>query len=487
MPAPLARRHMTRSEVELRPDSRRVLAQPFLPDAQVFRDEGLLGRILDLDEDEVRSTFAASRHKFADRHLDLEAILDRHFQFVARGDDGLAKLSRERRLLIGAYYTREFSIESAALTNPSVVPAPDQSGLDPGSLRFIVSLRAIGEGHVSSIEFHSGVISAGGITMEAPSAHAVAGTRRPPIFDKAVFCAKLAEMDAFDDMASLVIGSLPDRFTLHQLEDVVAAAEGKRAPCRLSEPACRALEWLATSNYELVFPIESELSERVISPGSAVESHGLEDARFVRFTDDDGSVTYYATYTAYDGFRILPQLIRTVDFVSFRILTLSGACAENKGAALFPRRIDGRYAALCRYDAESNFVMRSDSLRTWEEADKIESPELPWGLARLGNCGSPLETDAGWLVITHAVGPFREYSLGAILLDLDDPSRVVGRLDEPLLVSSDDERDGYVPNVVYSCGSLIHGDELILPYGVADRTTRIARIPIEPLLARLAG
>lgn len=213
----------------------------------------------------------------------------------------------------------------------------------------------------------------------------------------------------------------------------------------------------------------------------------MEDARFVRFVGEDGSAVYYATYTAYDGFRALPQLIETVDFRSFRIATLTGKLAQNKGAALFPRKINNRYVALSRYDTESNYVMLSDNLWLWEEAEMIETPELPWELKRVGNSGSPLETEAGWLVITHGVGPLRTYSLGALLLDIDDPCRVIGHLDEPLLVPTDDERDGYVPNVVYSCGSMIHGNDLILPFGFSDMASRIAKVPLDTLLTTLAG
>lgn len=441
-----------------------------------------------MPEEVVASTLAVAYAQFEDRHFDVEAVLESHFQFVAAEATDLPTLSRDRRLLIGAYYTREFSIEAAALTNPSIVPAPDQSGLESGAQRFVLSLRAIGEGQVSSIEFRSGVIDAsGGIVVEEPSGYALTGTRSPPVFDKAVFCSKLEEMGAFNEMAGWVIDPLPDRFELDQLEAAIAAVEGRRAPRRLSDPTCRTIHWLATSNYRLTFAPESNVSQRVIFAGSAIESHGLEDARFVRFTDDDGSVTCYATYTAYDGSQVLPQLIETKDFVLFRIATLSGVCAQNKGAALFPRRIDGRYTALSRYDGENNYVMRSDNVRTWEAADRIESPESPWELARIGNCGSPVETDAGWLVITHGVGPFRSYSLGAILLDIDDPCRVIGHLDEPLLAWLEAEREGYVPNVVYSCGAMIHGDDLILPYGISDMATRIAKVPLDDLLSKLSG
>lgn len=479
---------ITRTDVQFHPDSRRVIIKPYLPDEQILPNSGLLQRILTMPEDEVASTLATVHTKFGDRHLDLEAILESHFAFVSDEVRALPELSTARCHLLGAYHTHEVSIETAALTNPSIVPAPDQSGLKPGAQRFIISLRAIGEGHTSSIEFRSGVIDGNGvIKIDEPSRYAVTGSRTPHLFDKALFSAMLAQMDAFDDMARLVIDGLPDPFELHQLETAIAAVDAKQTPRRLSDPTTRAMHLLATSNYETTFPNESMLSERVIFPWSPIESHGMEDARFVRFTDDDGTATYYATYTAYDGFRALPQLIETVDFVSFRIATVSGRFAQNKGAALFPRKIDGRYAALSRYDTENNYVMQSDSLGLWEEAEKIESPELPWELKRVGNAGSPLETEVGWLVLTHGVGPLRTYSLGAILLDIDDPCRVIGHLDQPLLVLSENERDGYVPNVVYSCGSMIHGHELIIPYGFSDMATRIAKVPIDALLTELAG
>jgi predicted GH43/DUF377 family glycosyl hydrolase len=479
---------VTRTGVELRPDRSRVILKPFLPGDQVFPDGGLLDRILDLPEDEVVSTLADARSRFVDRHLDLDDILEKHFQFVVRQTDGVRGVSRDRRLLIGAYYSNEYSIEAAALTNPSVVPAPDQSGLDPGAQRFIMSLRGIGEGHISSIQFRSGVVDAGGeITVEPPSRYASTGTHTPPLFDKEVFCTRLMEIEALDRLALDVMDRLPDQFELEELEAAITGVEGKSETRRLPEATTRVVHWLATSNYLLTFAPESELSERVIFPGSSTESRGMEDARFVRFTHEDESVSYYATYTAYDGFRILPQLIETADFSTFRIETLSGGHARNKGAALFPRKIDGQYVALCRLDAESNYVMRSDNVRIWDDAEMIESPEFPWELARIGNSGSPLETEAGWLVITHGVGPFRTYSLGAILLDIDDPSRVIGHLAEPLLTPLESEREGYVPNVVYSCGSMIHGDELILPYGQSDTECRVVRVPLDPLLTRLAG
>ncbi len=477
---------ITDSALTIRAEPRRVVVRPFVPEQEIRPDDGLLARILALPEQSVTEILSIAVAKFDNRHLNLTSILENHFEYVARGKNGLAEISKNRQLLIGAYFTQEFSIEAAALTNPSVVVSPDQSGLNPGELRLIISLRAIGEGHLSSIVFRSGLIDATGtLSVEAPSRYSLTGEHSPATLHKEVFCAKLAEMNACDELANLVLDQLPEDFRLHELDDVIAAVEGKQAPCRLSEPATKTMHWLATSNYQLSFDPDSKLHQRVIFPWSAIESHGLEDARFVRFTEDNGDTTYFATYTAFDGLRVLPQLIETADFCTFRIDTLSGKYAENKGAALFPRKINGLYVALSRFDSENNFLMRSDNLRVWENAAELDGPEFPWDLARIGNCGSPIETEAGWLVITHGVGPFREYSLGAMLLDLDEPTHVIGRLSKPLLVATGDEREGYVPNVVYSCGSIIHNGELILPYGLADTTSHIARVPIKELLTEL--
>jgi predicted GH43/DUF377 family glycosyl hydrolase len=475
-----------RTAVELMPDRRRVIVRPFISGAQLDPHDGLVGRVLALSDEQVAATLASAYAAFVDRHTDLAAVLEEHFQFIAQGTVDLPELSADRRRLIGAYYTQEHAIEAAALTNPSIVVGPDQSGLAHGSTRFVMSLRAIGEGHLSSIEFRSVQIDRlGNFAIDPPSGHAQTGTHESVVLDKADFTEKLETMGALDSATVAVVDQLPDAFEIDHLEAALAASEGPAAACRATTPTTRAMHWLAKSNYELTFPPTSKLDERVIFPWQAVESHGPEDARFVRFTDDDGSTTYYATYTAYDGFRVLPQLIETEDFLTFHVGTLGGAGAANKGAALFPRKINGRYVALSRYDAENSYVMFSDTVQEWPTADLIETPSAPWQLARVGNCGSPLETERGWLVITHGVGPFRVYSLGAILLDIDDPRRVIGHLSEPLITAPEADRDGYVPNVVYSCGGVINGNDLILPYGISDATCRIARIPLAPLLDNL--
>lgn len=482
---------IVRTTAVFAPNSRRVIAKPFLPGEQAFPDgqsrvELVVERILAMSKDETASTLAATYDQFDDRHRDLNRTLDANFDLVANKLDNPDELSTEHRLLIGAYFTHEYSIEAAALSNPSLVPAPDQSGLNPGDQRFIMSLRAIGEGHISSIEFRSGVIDANArIAMDQPSPYATTGSRHPPIYDKHLFTMKLAELGALNDIADVCLGALPERFTYEQLEAAIADVSRLGMPWPTTIQTTRTIHWLASSNYESTFAKESDISERVIFPGGPAESHGMEDARFVRFTHDDGSVVYYATYTAFDGFEILPQLIETPDFVSFRIATLNGERAQSKGMALFPRMIDGRYAALSRYDNENNYLMLSDEMRFWHDTEIIQVPVHPWELMQIGNCGSPLETEAGWLVITHGVGPMRQYSLGAVLLDSDDPCQVVGHLKEPLLIPSEQERDGYVPNVVYSCGSMIHNGDLVLPYGFSDIGSRVALVSLDDLLTAL--
>jgi predicted GH43/DUF377 family glycosyl hydrolase len=489
---------MTRSEsVRLVPDPRRVITKPFLPREEIYADgstrmQVVLHRIMRMTDGEVSETLGAARALFAGRHRELDAVFERSFGVVAGHLDGPGQgrtdLGTDRRQLIGAYFTHEYSIESAALVNPSIVAAPDQSGLADGELRFVMSLRSIGEGHTSSIEFRTGVISGDGTArLDVPSEYAVTGTRNPHDHQKSLFTAKLDDLGMMNDVEEAVLTRLRDRFSIAELEAAIQALEDDGIERSISGETTRLLHWLASSNYRVSFPTSIDISERVLFPSGPSESHGMEDARFVRFVGDDDVVTYYATYTAFDGHQILPQLLETSDFADFRVTTMSGRAAHNKGIAIFPRQIDGRFVALGRHDNVNNFIMTSSDVRVWNEASVIQEPERPWELMQLGNCGSPLETDVGWLVITHGVGPMRRYTLGAVLLDLNDPTVVIGHLDEPLLSPEADEREGYVPNVVYSCGSIVHGDHLVLPYGYADFGTRLATIPITELLDRLTG
>ena len=482
---------VTKTDARFLPDPRRVIARPFISGDHVLADgnsrvERILSRILAMQESTVVSTLADVRARFSSRHVDLTAVLEQNFSEVARYVDRPQALSVERRQLIGAYFTHEYSIDAAALTNPSMVCAPNQDGVEPDAQRFVMSLRAIGEGHVSSIQFRSGVIDGRGhVAIDEPSPHVATASHRAPLYEKRTFCAKLVELESFSDIAARVLDPLPDHFTLERLEAAIRDVERASGTDLDALQSTRIIHWLASSNYQSTFDADSSISGRVVFPAGPAESNGMEDARFVRFIHDDGRVTYFAPYTAYDGSRILPQLIETRDFLSFRIATLNGPAAANKGIALFPRKLDGRFVALARLDNENNHLMRSDNVRFWYESETIQVPERPWELTQIGNCGSPIETEAGWVVITHGVGPLRQYVLGAILLDLDDPARIIGSLQEPLLSPADDERDGYVPNVVYSCGSMRFGGLLVLPYGFSDVGARIATLRIEDLLAEL--
>ncbi|MDA0744979.1 MAG: glycoside hydrolase family 130 protein [bacterium] len=481
-PLPL-RRH----EVALLPESARVLLRPFIP-GHVHHITTIIGRVLALTEDEVACQLSAVRQEFDARHLGIEALLKQNYARVHRHIFTQRPLSCERQLLIGALFSCEYSLESAALFNPSIVPHPDQSGVPSGGLRFIMSLRATGEGHISSIEFRAGSIGSDGRIILDPVSRFVSLPEilSNPSYQKKPFAVKLSEMGVEDRYAGAVLGPLGESFARSELDRTVAAVRRTSRPASTAlKHALECIQWLADSNYELRFQDDLAVSERIIYPVSRNETKGIEDARFVRFTDDDGSIIYYATYTAYNGQDILPQLIETQDFVHFRILTLNGSAVQNKGMALFPRRVAGNYAMLSRQDDENIFIMFSDSPHYWSDPKLILRPSEVWESVKIGNCGSPIETEAGWLVITHGVGPMRKYCIGAALLDLNDPTQVIGRLREPLLVPGIHEREGYVPNVVYSCGSIVHGGELILPFAVSDRSTAIASISLNDLLAAL--
>ena len=471
------------------PDSARVLIRPFIP-SPAKRVSDIISRALALSDEAVAAELKAMHTDFAARHFDIEQPLLANFEKVRGSIRSQRAISRERQLLIGGLFSGEYALESAALFNPSIVPHPDQSGVPAGGLRFVMSLRATGEGHISSIEFRSGLIAPDGtITVEPVSRFVTAPEIVPnPSYRKKPFTTKLQEMGVDGGYAAAVIASLGENFTLQELDQSVARVRRETKP--VGRDLRRALEvcrWLAESNYELNFPSRLALSERIVFPVSSNESNGIEDARFVRFSEDDGSVMYYATYTAYNGRVILPQLIETPDFLHFRVLTLNGNAVQNKGMALFPRRIGGRYAMLSRQDDENLFIMFSDSPHHWSDPQLLMRPAEMWESVKVGNCGSPIETEAGWLVITHGVGPMRKYCIGAALLDLNDPTKVLGRLREPLLSPDSNEREGYVPNVVYSCGSLLHGRELILPYAMSDKVSAVASVSLDDLLGALRG
>jgi predicted GH43/DUF377 family glycosyl hydrolase len=475
------------------PDPRRVIAKPHLPGEELYVADGksrvkaVLERILAIPEGDVAGILAEVLSNFADRHRDFTQILHRHFQMIAHHLGQGVTLSDDRRRLIGAYFTHEYSIEAAALFNPSMVPAPDQSGLASGEQRFIMSVRAVGEGHISSIGFRTGVIDEHcSLKFDPVSNYAVTGHRARPQYDKNLFSHKLGELGADNRITSHVLEPLPERFTFEDLERrLTLLHERPDFDEVIAFETIKLIHLLASSNYLAIYPRESPVSERVLFPAAPKESQGMEDARFVRFVRDNGSVAYFATYTAFDGLDVLPQLIETADFVSFRVATLNGAYARNKGMALFPRLIDGKYTMLSRSDSENTYVMRSDNVRFWNETQLLRTPQGAWELIQIGNCGSPIETEAGWLVLTHGVGPMRRYAIGAMLLDLENPGCAIASLPQPLMVPEPDEREGYVPNVLYSCGSMVHRDHLVLPYGFSDGGIKIALVRLTDLLALL--
>jgi len=483
----MRRLNLRSTGIQLRPNSARVLVRAFIP-SDPARIVNVIGRALAMGEDEVEQELAAVTADFGDRHQLVREAWQSNFERVKSHVFSGRPLTETRQLYIGALFSGEYALESAALFNPSIVPHPDQSGLAEGELRFILSLRATGEGHISSIEFRSGVIRADhSVTLEEPSRFVTAPVLNPnPTYRKRVFLHKLMEMGFENEWSTELMRTLNSDFTLSQLEAEMRRAAGDLA--LQSREVLRTMEcvrWLAQSNYEVHFDPSISVSERIIFPVSSNESNGMEDARFVRFVEDDGTVIYYATYTAYNGRAILPQLLETTDFLSFRALTLNGKAVQNKGMAFFPRRIDGRYAMISRQDDENLFLMFSDNPHFWSEPRILRRPSHAWEGVKIGNCGSPIETEAGWLVITHGVGPMRKYCIGAILLDLHDPSKVLAELTEPLVRPDGNGREGYVPNVVYTCGALVHRGRLILPYGLSDTVTTIDTVGLDELLGAL--
>jgi predicted GH43/DUF377 family glycosyl hydrolase len=483
---------LARTEHRIRPDASRTLGRLFVPGQETLirggsRAMAVIERILDLNEPQVEHTLARTMARFSAGYRDLPGTLERNFSLVAHRVGAEIEVGSARRQLIGAYFTQEYALEAAALFNPSIVVHPDQTGCQPGEARFVMSLRAVGEGHLSSIEFRTGTIGEdAGIRLDSPGRFLDTGHTRPVLYDRNTFRRKLTELGQDDENAKLLWDILPPRFTATELNAALAELSRQHLTRGDSTALVDRVGWMAASNYAVEFGAHHSLPERVLWPAGPAESHGMEDARFVRFTDGADTI-YYATYTAFDGSQVAPQLLETTDFRTFTISQLSGPSAANKGMALFPRRIAGRYAALSRWDRESNAIAYSDDAHDWSQARTVQSPARPWELIQLGNCGSPIETPQGWLVFTHGVGPMREYAIGAVLLDLEKPERLIAALPEPLLVPDESERDGYVPNVVYSCGAMIHGDNIVLPYGCSDSSVRIATVNLSLLLDRLAA
>lgn len=478
-----------RKNIKFTPDSRRVVARYFMNGDE--RTQQMVNRIMILDEKQVSETLEQTLREFARRHRNISAIFFRHCEQIRPQIEAMQidyeALSLNRKMLIGSYCTMEYAIESAAIFNPSIVEDFDQTGLGAGEKRVVISFRATGEGHISSIVFRRGILDKDNNLQIMKIGNQIdkAEIEHKTLLNKERFLSKLSEMHTKDKYIDQVMQDLPDAFEFVVLKNMINTA--------LSDPTIRqerriALEeiiWLANSFYDVQFSHDSDITERVIFPISESESRGIEDARFVRFIDDDNSVRIMATYTAYNGHAILPKLISTEDFYSFRISPLHGDGAQNKNLALFPRKIKGKYAMLARIDGVNNYIMYSERLTQWNNPILLQEPRYTWELTQIGNCGSPLWTEEGWLVITHGVGTMRRYCIGASLFDLDDPSKEIGRLKEPLLSPLEDEREGYVPNVVYSCGAIIHNNSLILPYAVSDYSSTYAVVDMVELLEAL--
>ena len=480
---------VVRKNIKFIPDCSRVVTRYFMNGDQ--RTQKMVSHIMLMNEKQVTETLEHTLREFARRHRNISNIFFRHCEKIKGLIEGMQinydGLSDERKMLIGSYCTMEYAIESAAFFNPSIVEDFDQSGLEKGQKRVIISFRATGEGHISSIVFRRGVldknndlhmIKVGDNIDKAEIVH-------KKIFNKNRFIMKLAEMHTPDKYFITITKDLPDEFEYSALKNLVLKAISDEKISLERRTSLEEILWLADSFYDIQFKHDSDITERVIYPISDSESRGIEDARFVRFTDDDKSEKIIGTYTAYNGHTILPKLIATKDFYTFRVMPLQGAGAQNKNLALFPKKIKGEFAMLSRIDGVNNYLMYSDRANQWNNPVMIQEPRYPWEFTQIGNCGSPLWTEEGWLVITHGVGAMRRYCLGASLFDLDDPSKEIGRLKEPLLSPLEDEREGYVPNVVYSCGSIIHNNTLILPYAVSDYSSTYATVDMLELMDAL--
>jgi predicted GH43/DUF377 family glycosyl hydrolase len=499
---------VTRSAIHLFPDHRRVITRPFLPGQEfliqgISRAESVIERLLAMSDEEVESTLTATIAQFDRRHADLLTVFREHFSLIAHRlplvNVQPDAVDQTRRDLIGAYFTQEYAVEGAALFNPSIVAHPDQTELNPGELRFIMSARAVGEGHVSSVEFRTGVITGiHKLEIDPPGRFLTAGTTMPLPMSRDFLSDSLSRQgDAIS--AESILRLLPDEFTPRDLELILRSSEADSPRRDAHDGILERIRRTAESSFCLTFDPISKLSERVIFPSSPAESHGMEDARFVRFVDDDFAaqsvsfepvahenlVTYYGTYTAFDGAKVAPHMLKTRDFTTFEIQPMIGAAAQNKGMALFPRKIDGEFWGISRWDRENISVATSPDTLRWGQPVVVQAPVHSWEVVQLGACTSPMETDVGWLVLTHGVGPMRVYSIGALLLDINDPTQVIGQLETPLLSPQGDEREGYVPNVIYSCGALIHQGVVVLPYGCSDASIRFAFVDLEGLLALL--
>ncbi len=467
-----------RLNIQLKANPDRVILNYFKlgDDSNSIRVQQLIARIIATPEEEINTLYAEIETKFSPRHRNFERSLEKNFKIIQPAIPAEMVFSKKRKLVLGAYFSKEYSIQSAALFNPSMVVHPDQKGLKKGEKRFILSLRSVGEGHVSSIEFRSGIVDMNGkITLDATTGFATCSEKKwDRVYNRFDKLKKTTILNNFDQS---IWNTFDESFTY---DDYLKRVNNNEL-LAFDETTQEQLFRILDTNYDVETDSEAPICERVIFPNSVGESKGMEDVRFVAFTEND-ITKYIGTYTAYDGHQITPQLIITTDFVSFKIRSLFGSAVNDKGFALFPEKINGKYVMLGRQGGEHITIMYSDDLFVWKDYKTIMTQEDTWGYVQLGNCGSPIKTNKGWLVITHAVGPLRKYVLGAILLDLDNPSKIIKKLNKPLLSANEEEREGYVPNVVYSCGAMVHEDNLILPYAMSDSASTFATINIEELL-----
>jgi predicted GH43/DUF377 family glycosyl hydrolase len=478
------------SSAALLPDPARVVAKLFLPGEEPPQERSRVGRVVErvlaLPVDEVERLTRGLLTDFAPRHRHYRQLLEQHASIVISHIPEGVELTPAHNLLVGASFTAEYSVEAAALCNPSAVPHPDQSGLQPGQARLALSLRGIGEGHISSIGFSSAIVGPGARwEFERRQMPVVAGVSTEALWHREHLRAVLADELQIAELAHSVVATLPEEFTGTDLQVALFEANQDLMGRPGGQDTVDLLRRLVTSAYEVEFESDVELSQRVLLPSAPEESNGMEDARFVRFVGEDGTVEYRATYTAYDGRQIAPRLLTSPDLRVFRAHRLAGPAARNKGMALFPRLIKGKHWSLCRTDGESNFLASSENGYRWGHPERVQVPQASWEVLQIGNCGPPIETDAGWLVLTHGVGPMRTYAIGAILLDLDTPSKVIGQLKSPLVQARPNEREGYVPNVVYSCGGVVHDGLLWIPYGIGDAKIGVAWVQVEQLLAAM--
>ncbi len=482
---------VTRKNFRFLPDATRVIARFLYSNDE--RAANTILSVLKMSEKEASLSLANVLRDYSLRHRNISRNFEKHFIKVSPLFKKLGikheSIDHSRRLLIGSYFTMEYSIESAAFFNPSIIEHPHQTKISQGEKRVIISFRGVGEGHISSIVFRTGVLDKNNnLSLEPVGRMTEEAERiRRHIYNKESFRSKLEEMKVFHDIipSDFILDQLKNRFTYGELRECIEKSRKTLHLAADKELLFNQILWLASSHYELQFSKETHISERAIFPVSVNERNGIEDARFVKFKDGNAKPIYYATYTAYDGISILPKMLDTKDFYHFKIIPVHGELAQNKGMALFPRKVYGKYAMLCRLDGYRNYIAFSDKISIWREAKLLQEPRFPWEFTQIGNCGSPIETDEGWLIITHGVGPMREYVLGASLLDRQNPEKEIGRLKSPLLIPNAEEREGYVPNVVYSCGSIVHNDDLIIPYGMSDHASTYATVNLRELLNEL--